>query len=456
MHPTARSRTTLGLSAAALLTIAGASLGLSQPSAPEAAPAQPAPQPAAQPPEAALDTTDEPGEEPEEEEPEAVVLLKDGQRMSGFLIEQTDERVVLRVGGISTTIERELVDRVMVLPPIEERYRAIREAIGDGDTDQLLRLAEWLRARGRFADAIHELDHVLSLEPENADAKRLRLLAAQQEMLREKAREAREARENAAPGGRPAAADPADPFPLLTEEQINLIRVYEVDLAAPPRMLVDRDVVTRLLTEHAGHPQIPVAQADREALYRRRPAEILELMFRLQARELYGEVEVLEDPASLESFRDDVHRGWLMNTCATTRCHGGKEAGRLALATRRRNSDATVYTNFLILDRFRMPDGTPLINYEEPSRSMLLHLGLPREDSLYPHPPVPGVDGRGDAWRAAFRGPQDRRFREAVEWIQSMYRPRPEYPIDYTPPGQADDAAQPEGAAAAPEPAPPR
>lgn len=443
MHPQARSRTRSALSAAALLAVAAAAAGLAQPADPE-------PSPAAEQPEAGAPQAER------DEEPEAVVLLKDGQRMTGFLVEQTERRIVLRVGGIATPIERELVDRVMVLPSVEERYREIRAAIDDRDTEQLLRLAEWLRARGRYAEAIHELDHVLTLEPENSEAKRLRLLAAQQEMLREKARQARGARGNGAKEVAPAAARAREDFPLLTAEQINLIRVYEVDLASPPRMLVDRDVITRLLADYAGHPQIPVAKADREAMYRRRPAEILDLMFRLQARELYGKVRVLDDPKSMESFREDVHRGWLINNCATTRCHGGEAAGRLALASRRPNADTTVYTNFLILDRFRLPDGTPLVNYDEPERSLLLHMGLPREDSLYPHPPVPGSDGRGDAWRAAFRGPEDRRYRDAVEWIRSMYRPRPAYPIDYTPPGEAKAGAKPEVAVPEAEPAPPR
>ena len=44
------------------------------------------------------------------------------------------------------------------------------------------------------------------------------------------------------------------------------------------------------------------------------------------------------------------------------------------LASKRPSAEATVYTNFLILERYRLPDGTPMISYEEPARSPLLNL----------------------------------------------------------------------------------
>ena len=60
-------------------------------------------------------------------------------------------------------------------------------------------------------------------------------------------------------------------------------------------------------------------------------------------------------------FRDNVHSTWLMNSCATSRCHGGAESGRLRLFNKRVNTDQTVYTNFIILARYRLPDGLPLM-----------------------------------------------------------------------------------------------
>jgi hypothetical protein len=139
----------------------------------------------------------------------------------------------------------------------------------------------------------------------------------------------------------------------------------------------------------------------------------------------------------MRAFRDDVHRTWLINTCATTKCHGGEDAGRLWLYDRKTASDTAAYTNFLILDRFRLPgeDGklsVPLINYNEPASSPLLQLGLPREEATFKHPEITGSTRA--KWRPAFRSTDDERFKQAVAWIKEMYAKRTNYPIDYTPP----------------------
>ena len=67
----------------------------------------------------------------------------------------------------------------------------------------------------------------------------------------------------------------------------------------------------------------------------KKPGEILRWFFDLRARELYGSIEVLENPRSMRLFRDEVNRAWLTNNCATSKCHGGENAGRLWLTGRR-------------------------------------------------------------------------------------------------------------------------
>ncbi len=366
-----------------------------------------------------------------EAEPETVVLLRDGRRVTGFLVAQTVEGVTLRVGGLQTRLAADLIDRVEIQPPVAERYRAMREAIDPSDPDQLVQLAEWLRSRALYDDAIAELTRALSLKPGHAEAARLLLLVRGQ---RELAARSGRTRTDAPRRPTPEPARNRAEFPVLSPDQINSIKIYEVDLKDPPDLLVPRETITRLLDAHAGDPAIPPTQEGRDQIYRLPPAGQLELIFKLQARELYPQVQVLSQPRSMLRFRDDVHRPWIMNSCATTRCHGGAEAGRLFLNNRRPNSEATVYTNFLILDRFRLPDGSPLIDFEQPARSPLLHMALPRRESLFPHPSVPGPDGRGDLWRPVIRSAEDRRFIQAVEWMKAMYRPRPAYPVDYQPP----------------------
>jgi hypothetical protein len=154
-------------------------------------------------------------------------------------------------------------------------------------------------------------------------------------------------------------------------------------------------------------------------------------------------VQVVDEPKSMKAFRDEVNSTWLINSCATNTCHGGEEAGRLVLYNHGARRDPTVYTNFLILDRFRLADGRPLINYDDPEKSPLLQLGLPREDSLVKHPSAPmGKAGR-DGWKPAFKSVTDVQFHQAAAWIDSMYKPHPAYPIEYTPPGPDKGGVKP-------------
>ncbi|MEO0484053.1 MAG: hypothetical protein AAF138_10570, partial [Planctomycetota bacterium] len=287
-------------------------------------------------------------------------------------------------------------------------------------------------------------EFVLAVDPNYPGAEATRLLLDQQvELLRKSGRPSepdRQGTDNNEPrmigeGPRPPVRPGA--FPLLNEHQVNLMRVYEIDLADPGRVLIPRAVVEDLLDRYRGQPGVPLSREGRNALFNARPADILALMFSLQARELYGQVQVLEHPKAIQTFTNDVHRTWLQNSCATNRCHGGAEAGRFRLANRRPNATETIYTNLLILDRFLVrndqhPDGIPLIDYERPERSPLLQMGLPLDVSLFPHPPLSGRDAR--RFKSVFRSMDDRRFQQALSWIRGMHQPRPDYPIEYEPP----------------------
>lgn len=385
----------------------------------------PAQAPSTPPPPAPASQLSAAGEEPRE----AVVLLQDGREYSGLLVQRDGQKIVLRIGAIDMPFDASRVARVIVLPPVLDRYREMRSSIDDTDTEGLLRLVEWLRVRGQWSTALKELDHILTIDPLHYNAKQMRTLVAAQQKLAEQSGQPRV--------NVPGAAAPAaeDGFPLLSERDINVIKVYEVDLKDPPGIRISRETIRRLLEQHDGDPALPRTQDGKDAMYRQNPVKILETMFKVQARNLYSEVQVKDHPRSMQRYRDDVQRAWLMNSCATTRCHGGAEAGRLRLASARPNSDATVYTNFLILDRFTLADGTPLINYDKPAESPLLHLALPRDQSLFKHPEVKGLEGRADQWRPPLRSVDDGRFEAGVRWIRSMYRPRPTYPIEYTPPG---------------------
>lgn len=357
------------------------------------------------------------------------INFADGRQIEGELLSQQGNAIQVKVGGASVRIDLAEGDKLERLESPAERYKSLRSAIADDDIDRLLALSAWLQRQGMYEQALLEVTHVLSLDPTNAEALRQKRVLGPLIEVRSRKSEAPAEPEPVDRADLPQRPGPGE-FPLLTREQINLIKLYEVDLKAPPRILIKRETIDKLLTRYTENPAIPTTKDGRDAFRKLPPAQILDIMFKVQARDLYPEVEVLDNPRSMEFFRDRLHATWIINVMATTRCHGGSESGRLKLFNRRPTAEESFYTNFLILDRFETQDGQRLINYEQPERSLLLQYALNRSDASSPHPIVEG-------WQPAFLSRESRRFKQGVEWIRMLYRPRPEYPIDYTPPGEA-------------------
>jgi len=394
-----------------------------------------------------------------EQEREITLYMVDGQRFTGLLVDQTAEQFVVRIGAIKTTFKAERVERFRILSPVQERYRELRRAVDESDPEQMANLIEWLRSRRQLGTALAEAKAFLERVPTNATIARLKGQLEQQVELRRRSRLSPRAPEAGVPGGgvaavpvAPAAEDDpafeagAEPsmVPLLSEEQIKLMRVFEVDLSAGPRVEVPRATVTAMIERFADDPMIPSTREGREEFYRRSGPELLGVLFRLRARDLYPQVRVVDQPASIRRFRDDVFRAWMASSCATSECHGGAEAGRLILPSRKPGNDSTVSTALYILQQYRTDAGEPLLNFGAPEQSRLLQLALPRGESRYPHPPVMrlvvgagGAEGgpplARDVFKPALSGQDDRRFAQAVEWLKSMYQPRPDYLLDYQP-----------------------
>lgn len=360
-----------------------------------------------------------------------LVLLKDGRRISGIVSKQNAQEIVLLIAGIPTRFPTADIERFEVLPSLFERYRQLREAVGE-DPDQIVKLAEWLQTREKYEWAYAEVQRALKADPSHPQALKLGTLLEQQIQLKAK-RQAKPKPDEDDDG--PEVPKPGPPpridFPLLSQEQVDLIKVFEIDLAANPRLIIPRETIAKVLDANAAHPLVPITREGREAILRKSPAEVLDLMFRLQAREFYKDVQVIDPPKPMQLFRDQVARTWLLNSCATTQCHGGMDAGRLVLFNRRANAERSLYTNFLILSRYRTADGTPLLDFESPERSVLLQMGLPRGRSRTPHPAVFRGVGARDAFKPVFQTDEDRAFKAGVDWIKSLYKPRPEYPITY-------------------------
>lgn len=368
-----------------------------------------------------------------------IVELKSGVVLTGVLLEASRDVLVLESEGVSVRLDRSEVLALKHKPTRYDEYARLRASIPPDDVPGTVVLVRWLLEQELLDEALREAELLSEMRPHDPDvAKLLRETSATVALMRK--RMASEERDlfgvdGAGPGERreriveeiEAVRFGPDEFPTLTREQINLIKVYEINLRNPPRVRVLPATVDRLFAEYAGHPLIPESRRAREAFKRRPPIEILDVMFRAQARSLYGDVQVVGNPAAMERFRDDVHGRWLINSCASTRCHGGKGAGRFVLRNRRRGTEETFYTNFVILDGYRTEQGVALLNWSDPAMSPLFHYALPREDALFPHPPV-------DGWAPAIQSRSHRNWEDALSWMRSMYLPRPDYGIDYESP----------------------
>lgn len=397
-------------------------------------------------PEPPLDTAADPSVEKSGEPPltgprrapkagdEVLIEFRNGDRIEGKYIRAEQGAYFVQVSAVEVRMPAADVERLTVLDTAMERYERMRKQIRDDDADRLVVLADWLQRRRMFPEARAELERALSVEPNHPEGNRLLAVVEQLEALdtrRGSGRDKEIERQREEANRFPERPKPSE-FPLLNPDEINLLKVYEVDLRDPPSLTIPREVAERLLIEYSDHPLVPEERSAREALLRRPSSEILDLMFRLRARDFYGRVQVTDQPRSMRLFRDNVHAGWLVTSCASTACHGGSDSGRLQLFNYRPTAEASVYTNFLILDRFRTRQGEALIDYEEPERSLLLQMALPAPDVRTPHPQVPG-------WRPVFRNRESRRYVQSLEWIRSMYRPRPDYPIEYEAPGVKAD-----------------
>lgn len=362
--------------------------------------------------------------------------MHDGQVIAGTLVEETDDAITLLINGIRTTIETSKIRETYIQPPVEERYRNMRATIEDDDAEALIQLARWLMKYERYDLAVTELDGVLKQEPFNEEARSLKLIAEQNIKLQANRNEKNDDEKPEEPDeNRPEPAEAAPDFPLLTPQDVNLIRVWEIDEKNPPTITIPRETMEAVIEKYAGHPRIPDSATDRAAIYAWEPIEQLRLLFALQAREFYSEVQVHEDPASIKIFRDQIQKTWLRNACATTRCHGGAEAGRFRLVRSTSNDPEVYYTNMYILEHYRTDDGFPLLDFQEPADSLLLQMSLPRRETDTPHPLVRG-------WRPVFRSKEDRNYRRAVDWIDALWTPRPDYEIDYDPPSAMEPGDQ--------------
>ena len=91
-------------------------------------------------------------------------------------------------------------------------------------------------------------------------------------------------------------------------------------------------------------------------------------------------------------------QGILLQRCATPRCHGGTEAGKLAIIRTRATDRKTVIQNFLAVNKY--------VNREDPPKSALLQKPLAGEDGGHPV--------------KVFKNDSEAIFQKIVAWIKTL------------------------------------
>jgi hypothetical protein len=369
--------------------------------------------------------------DPPKDQP-GVVIMRDGMEYRGIILEDAVEFVAVQIEGIRQLLPRAAVRRTILTMTPRQTYEKVKSEIKPDQYSDRLALCRYLFEHKMYEECREELIALLEAV-ELFEAKEL-LRTVEAQLALQPARDPG----TLGPDGEPLTEDSPDdetpidtreklPTRILSIEDVNIIRVYEIDFRKPPKVIVTPALIREMVEKYSASELIPASAEGRNALFREDPIKLLRLLFDLKARELYPKVDVLTEPHSLNQFRRRVHNTWLINNCSTSQCHGGLDGGRFFLHGRNARSTQVRYTNLLLLERTSIPGRPPLIDWERPRDSLILQYGLPRTEARYPHPNVKG-------WKPAF-GPANRKLIEDfVDWVESMYQPRPDYPVELTPP----------------------
>ena len=372
---------------------------------------------------------------------QAVVTTTDGRQFVGEVVSEDDEAITLLISGIRTPIPRLDIQEIQFAQTIEDQYQQRRTELESSDWGGHYQLAKWLFDNQEYLLAQKELRDLNARLTDAADeelryqidlldravAFRLKLLD-EADGATEKSPDPAEGDDTV--GGEPSipphSADQRDRA-MLSDEQINTIKVFELpeDLfVTRPHVTITPQMIDELYEKYSGDERLPSKR-----VYSAWPGyKQLDLIFQLKARHLYSQVRVRNDPPVMREFRT-IHRQYVLNYCGSDRCHGGGDAEGFFLFRDRPEDPRTLYTNFFVLHSTSV-DNHDMIDRLDPSSSLLLQYGLPRDQATKVHPDVPG-------WRPKLTSPQLPMYQRTQQWIGALWKPVPDYGFSITPAPEA-------------------
>jgi len=278
----------------------------------------------------------------------------------------------------------------------------------------------------KFADADKLADAALKLDPELPDALLLKNRIA-----------AELSRQNGTPpptASGPLSLAPSPPAELLSAEQINRLRMFEM---STPELKTAKGVIAQtdlddfwrdIILKDPAETAISVAERTRFMAPGNFAGQLAKIRDK-QAIAFYDKVKLTTEPATLRTFKTRIQPIVLQN-CATSGCHGGETAVSFRLYGNATQSllatEAETYTNFLVLSTIRT-GGRPMVNRADPEQSLILQYLLPKRDAVLLHSKV---DGKEINIRS-LSGTTDTRYRDLLEWSKALTYPQPDYAIPY-------------------------
>ncbi len=362
------------------------------------------------------------------DEPPSAVELEDGQMLIGQVTDRDEGQITIVVEGETIRVPADDVRNFNRRARSADIFEFRRQRLEEGDHTARYNLARWAVAEGLLDEAAEQLGILSEVEIESQELQdRIDVL----EMILEQRREADAARPERP--DEPVDVTETDPEDLrewmLSDEQINIMRVYEVELydrtTDPPRPLrpnivIDNETIERFLDAYRHDDRVPRTPQQRAAFRRLPGHQQIELFFEVRAREFYADIRMRQDPRSLATWRNNLHPRYVINNCATAGCHGspgddGRPVGGLQLFQPPRGNVRdlhTAYTNLILLQNFSNAAGYQGIDRIRPEESLLVQHSLPRSVARRPHPEV-------DGWRSRFptNYERNRDYRALIDWM---------------------------------------
>lgn len=388
-------------------------------------------------------------------ETKKVVTRNPERVIIGEVTETADGYEVKTPYGVIKLQRHQVVSITDVVDPKEEYDERLGE-LAEDDVDGHVELARWAMKNELVDEAEVRLKHVLELEPGHPEATLL---------LRQIADDRQPPSQNNDPTTPPEGDDPDptfDPAWLVSIEDVYRIRMAEIAEDEKIRVKFVDDVLDDFSKMMAGET-VDGKKFDSRKFRRLKDEEQLAYILANTDRDdtsIRDRIHITKDPAFMREFAkiwDSIDR-----SCAATQCHGGVDApGGLKLLespSGSRTGDVgtrTYYTNFLILDQYRVAEGQytgeQLLNRNRPEDSLLLQFGLEPEEASFVHPEV---DGK--AISVLFRSAEDRNYEDAMDWIRNSLRGpvHPFYNVDFTPPVPNSDEDEEPAPTEPAEPAP--